>query len=223
MLEKFLFENPHGQNLPYLKYTPKELPEDGYPLIVFMHGFGERGPSDGSQVEKIANYGLPKSIAGGKDYPCMIVAPQCPDDNFWPSFMESLNRFLDHVIAENPININRIYLTGMSMGGSATWTWAMGRPDRFAAIAPVCGEGISWYGDVLANLPIWAFHGDIDQRVLPHTSLDMVSRINKCGGHAKLTILTCVKHNAWDYAYTDELIEWLLSHTRPTAIPVVTE
>lgn len=214
MYEKLLFENPHGQSLPYLKYTPKEAPsEEGYPLVVFMHGYGERGPSDGSEVDLVAKHGPFKHIAAGTEYPVMMVAPQCPNTNFWPSYVESMNRFLDHVIAENKIDTDRIYLTGLSMGGTATWLWGMGSRERFAALAPVCGEGITWHGSSLAKMPIWAFHGDIDETVNPHESLEMVSRINKRGGNAKLTLLTGVKHNAWTYAYSgSDLVEWFLTH-----------
>ena len=86
---------------------------------------------------------------------------------------------------------------------------------RFAALAPICGEGISWYGGSLANTPVWTFHGDIDPTVSPHESLSMVSRINQRGGKAKLTILCGVKHNAWDYAYCDELVDWLMEQSLP--------
>ena len=213
MYEKLHFENPHGQSLPYLKYTPKEMPEGGYPLVVFMHGYGERGPTDGSEVDLVAKHGPMKHVAAGKEYPYMIVAPQCPNTNFWPSYVESMNRFLDHVIAENKIDVSRIYLTGLSMGGTATWIWGMGSRERFAAIAPVCGEGISWHGGSLVKMPVWTFHGDIDETVNPHATLAMVSKINKRGGHAKLTLLHGVKHNAWDYAYEgDELTNWFLQH-----------
>ena len=211
MYEKKYFENPHGQSFPYLQYTPKELPEGGkYPLVVFMHGYGECGPVDGSEVELVAKHGFLKHVSKGTEYPFMIVAPQCPRGNYWGSFVEPLNRFLDSVIQENAVDTDRIYLTGLSMGGTATWLWGTGYPERFAALAPICGEGISWYGFSVAKKPIWTFHGDIDDVVSPHESLSMVSQINRHGGHAKLTILTGVKHNAWDYAYNDELAAWLM-------------
>lgn len=215
--EKLLFENPHGQDLPYLKYTPKGLPADGkFPLVVFMHGHGECGPDDGSEVDLVAKHGFLKHVAAGTDYPFMIVAPQCPRGNYWGSYVESLNRFLDYVLETCPVDPDRVTLTGLSMGGTATWLWGMGNPDRFAALAPVCGEGISWYGGSLARIPIWTFHGDIDESVTPHATLAMVSRINKRGGNAKFTVLAGVKHNAWDYAYGDELAAWLAEKRRET-------
>jgi len=214
MYEKCYFENAHGQSFHYLSYTPQEAPtEEGYPLIVFMHGAGERGETDGSELELVAKHGFFRFIGEGKEYPTVMVAPQCPKGNYWPSYVESLNRFLDHVIERYPIDTNRIYLTGLSMGGTATWVWSMGSPHRFAAIAPVCGEGITWYGGSLKNMPVRTFHGDIDSSVSPHESLEMVSRINQKGGHAELIVLPGVKHNAWDYAYNDALVDWLLTHS----------
>lgn len=215
MYEKLYAENPSGQSFHYLKYTPKETGENGkYPLLVFMHGAGERGNADGSELDVAARHGFFARVAEGKEYPFMMVAPQCPADHYWGSYIESLNRFLDYIIANNNIDTNRIYLTGLSMGGTATWLWSLGNPERFAAVAPVCGEGISWYAEKLVNIPIRASHGDIDNVVSPHESLAMVSAINQRGGNASLTLFPGVGHNAWDYAYNDELVSWLMSHSK---------
>lgn len=215
MYTKLYFDNPTGQSLHYLNYTPANADrEEKLPLLIFMHGYGERGPADGSLVDNVAKHGYFKHIANGEEFPFMMVAPQCPDTNFWLAYIESLGKFLDHVIAENNVDTDRIYLTGLSMGGTATWTWAMSEPERFAAIAPVCGEGITWHAKRIAALPIKAFHGDIDDVVTPHESLEMVSRINKAGGNASLTLFSGVKHNAWDYAYNRELIEWFAQQSK---------
>jgi len=215
MYEKLYFENSVGQGFHYLKYIPKDFNQgEKLPLLIIMHGYGERGSADGSEVEKVAKHGYFKNIANGEDFPFIMVAPQCPNDNYWGSFIESLDKFLDCVIEENSVDENRIYLTGLSMGGTATWLWAMSKPKRFAAIAPVCGEGISWHGFSLVNIPIKAFHGDIDDVVTPHASLEMVSRINKAGGKASLTLFPGVRHNAWDYAYNRELIQWFAEQSK---------
>ena len=209
MYEKLYFDNPAGNGFHYLKYIPSNIKADEkQPLLIFMHGAGERGNTDGSEVDKVAKHGYFARVAEGKEYPFVMVAPQCPSGNYWGSYIESRNKFLDFIIEENNIDTNRIYLTGLSMGGTASWLWALGNPERFAAVAPVCGEGISWYGEKLVKIPIKAFHGDIDDAVSPHASLAMVSKINKLGGKASLTLYPGVKHNAWDYAYNDELIEW---------------
>ncbi len=211
--EKLYYNAEVGYSFHYLKYTPKDATGEKMPLLIFMHGAGERGSRDGSELDRVASHGYFKQIRMGKEFPMMMVAPQCPRDHFWPSFIESLNRFLDYIIENNNVDPDRIYLTGLSMGGTATWLWAQDNAERFAAIAPVCGEGISWYGGRLTNLPIRAFHGDIDEAVSPHQSLAMVSAINKYRhtNNATLTIFPGVEHNAWDYAYTDELIEWFLT------------
>ncbi|MBQ3127168.1 MAG: dienelactone hydrolase family protein [Clostridia bacterium] len=213
MYTKRIFSNPHGQSFHYLHYAPAEVSEP-LPLIVFLHGYGECGPADGSDVDRVAKHGYFKYIAQDKDYPCIMVAPQCPKGKYWGSFVESLNRFLDAMLAENKVDPNRVYLTGLSMGGTGTWLWSLDNPDRFAAIAPICGEGISWYGVNLAKLPCRIFHGDCDDSVSPHASLAMVEKINRNGGRAELIILPGVKHNAWDRAYDDDLIAWFMRHSR---------
>lgn len=213
MYTKRFFDNPYGQSFHYLHYTPAEVNEP-MPLVVFMHGYGECGPADGSDVDHVARHGFFKHMKQDKEYPCIMVAPQCPKGKYWGSFIESLNRFLDMILAQNKVDPDRVYLTGLSMGGTATWLWSLDSPERFAAIAPICGEGISWHGPHLAGLPCRILHGDCDDAVSPHASLAMVERINRAGGHAELIILPGVKHNAWDYAYNDDLLNWLLSHKR---------
>jgi len=225
MYTKHYYNADFGQGFHYLKYTPKDLPTDEkLPLVIYMHGAGERGNADGSQVDLVSVHGYFKHIKQGKEYPVMMVAPQCPAGGYWGSHIESLNRFLDHVIAENNVDTERIYLTGNSMGGTATWLWALDNAERFAAIAPVCGEGISWYGGRLSDLPVRAFHGDCDTVVSPHQSLAMVAAINLYSkkANASLTLLPGVAHNAWDPVYSDDsLIEWFLTQRnigRPSII-----
>ena len=183
------------------------------PLVVFMHGAGERGEADGSELDLVARHGFFKKAGRGQQYPFMMVGPQCPKNEYWGSYLESLNQFLDYIIKENDVDTDRIYLTGLSMGGTATWLWALGNPERFAAIAPVCGQGINWYAGKLINKPVRVYHGDIDEVVSVHESVEMVSSINRKGGHATLKLFHGVKHNAWDYAYENEMVEWLMQHS----------
>lgn len=215
MYTKHYYNAEVGHGFHYLKYVPKDAaPGEKLPLVVYMHGAGERGNADGSELDKAATHGYFKFIAQGKEYPVMMVSPQCPTDNYWGSYIESLDRFLDYIIAENNVDVTRVYLTGYSMGGTATWLWSQACAERFAAIAPVCGEGISWYGGRLKDVPVRAFHGDCDTVVSPHQSLAMVSAINLYNKrtNASLTLFPGVAHNAWDYAHNDELIEWFLEH-----------
>lgn len=215
MYEKLYFDNPMGKSFHYLKYTPKDV-KGKMPLLVFMHGAGERGEADGSEIELVARHGFFKQIRKyNSEFPFMMVGPQCPKNEYWGSYLESVNRFLDHIISENDIDTDRIYLTGLSMGGTATWLWALDSPQRFAAIAPVCGQGINWYAGKLINMPVRVYHGDIDEVVSVHESVEMVSSINRKGGNATLKLFHGVKHNAWDYAYTDEMIEWLMQYPLP--------
>lgn len=115
---------------------------------------------------------------------------------------------MDEVLATYAVDPVRVYLTGLSMGG--TWQWLMANPERFAAAAPVCGSGVYWYASRIAQKPIWIFHGAEDTTVLLEESLNMYRALLKSGGHPKLTVYETVNHNAWDYAYTDELAQWFL-------------
>lgn len=223
MYTKHYYNAEFGQGFHYLKYTPNVTTDEKLPLVIYMHGAGERGNTDGSEVDLVSVHGYFKYIKQGKDYPVMMVAPQCPSGSYWGSYIESLNRFLDHIIKENNVDTTRIYLTGNSMGGTATWLWALDNAERFAAIAPVCGEGISWYGGRLSALPVRAFHGDCDTVVSPHQSLSMVAAINLYSnkGNASLTLFPGVAHNAWDPAYDDSLIEWFLTHRNNGHAPII--
>ena len=212
MYEKLYFDNKNGKSFHYLKYTPESNGEK-MPLVVFMHGAGERGEADGSELDLVARHGFFKKAGRGQQYPFMMVGPQCPRNEYWGSYLESLNQFLDYIIKENNVDTDRIYLTGLSMGGTATWLWALGNPERFAAIAPVCGQGINWYAGKLINKPVRVYHGDIDEVVSVHESVEMVSSINRKGGHATLKLFHGVKHNAWDYAYENEMVEWFMQYS----------
>lgn len=214
MIEKCFWQNsiPGRQSFGYLKALPPDFDcTKKYPLLVFLHGSGECG----DDVELVRFNGPLRFGDDGNDMTrsFIIVAPQCPEDKYWGCFQESLNDFLDSLIKELPVDSSRIYLTGLSMGGTGTWLWALSNPERFAAIAPVCGCGIPWYAGRLCDMPVWAFHGDKDDAVDVSGSIQMTEAVNRCGGDAKLTLYGGVGHNCWVQAYgTPELYEWLLSH-----------
>lgn len=197
-------------NFKYLKYLPKDFDENKkYPLVLFLHGAGERS----DDPELIAIHGFMEHIKNGAEYPFICVAPQCPPGKYWGCFTESLLAFLDYICETLPVDLERVYLTGLSMGGTGTWMLAMAAPERFAAIAPVCGSGIYWYAGALVNTPIMMYHGDCDDIVPISCSIEMLNSVNKRGGKAELKILYGVKHSAWTAAYRgDELVNWLLSH-----------
>ena len=196
-------------NFKYAQYLPKDFDNTKkYPLVLFLHGAGERG----DDLEGATRHGYMKYVREeGREYPFICIAPQCPVMKYWGCYTESLLAFLDYLEESLPIDKKRIYMTGFSMGGMGTFMLAMAAPDRFAAIAPVCGCGISWNGGVLKDMPVLMYHGDCDSIVPINESVDMLTSINRRGGSAQLKICYGVGHNAWDYAYTDDtLIDWMM-------------
>jgi dipeptidyl aminopeptidase/acylaminoacyl peptidase len=198
----------------YLLYLPPDYNKDvqkQWPMILFLHGMGERG----SNLEKVKAHGPPRHIAQGQDYPFVIVSPQCPDDAWWD--VDVLLALLDAVTESIRVDRNRVYLTGLSMGGYGTWALAARQPERFAAVAPVCGGGKVAAAPRFKELPVWAFHGERDRLVPPEKSREMVDAINKAGGNAKLTVYPEVGHDSWTQTYENpELYNWLLRHRRRT-------
>jgi predicted peptidase len=197
-------------SLNYLLYLPPEYESrDDWPLILFLHGRGESG----DDLELVKKHGLPKRIAAGDNFPFVVVAPQCPDTTAWPELVWELNLLLDHLIDTCKIDTRRVYLTGMSMGGYGTFFLASRFPERFAAIAPVCGGGGRWMRRKLAPIPAWVFHGDADDRVPIAESEEMVNLIREAGGDVKFTVYPGVGHDSWTETYNNPaLYDWFLSH-----------
>jgi predicted peptidase len=198
----------------YLVYLPAHYESSSHfwPLILFLHGAGERG--DDPNIVK--QQGLAKRLAEGADLPFIVTAPQCPTNQSWST--DSLGRLLDLVDHDYRIDSARIYVTGMSMGGRGTWSMALGFPNRFAAIAPVCGRGDPSTVGSIANLPVWAFHGALDSLVPLQRSREMVEAMRANGGEARLTIYDDADHDSWTRAYADpELYVWLLTKHRRQA------
>lgn len=213
MYTKHKWESDIYFNFNYLQYLPEDYDENNkYPLVLFLHGAGERG----TNLDSVANHGFLQYVREeDRQYPFICIAPQCPNGKYWGCYTESIIAFLDYICAKMPVDNERIYLTGLSMGGTGTWMLAMADPERFAAIAPVCGSGICWYGEVLKNTPIYMVHGDCDNTVPIGESINMLNSVNRNGGNARLKICYGLGHNAWDVAYNgDELVNWLLSHKK---------
>jgi predicted peptidase len=205
-----------GYSIPYLLYLPEgEVPEGGHPLILFLHG---RGESDGP-LSVVAKWGPPRMAARGEGLPYIVVSPQCPRETNWsaPEQQAAVLELLEHVLASQRSDRNRVYLTGLSMGGYGTWRLAAAHPDKFAAAAPVCGGGRVEDAAALTKLPIWAFHGTEDEAVPLRRSEEMVEAIEAAGGVAvRFTTLEHVGHNSWSAAYaTPELYQWLNQHSLP--------
>ena len=199
--------------LDYLLFLPEgySKEEKKWPLILFLHGSGERGEN----LEKVKRHGPLKMVGKQKDFPFIVLSPQCPKGLWWSHRAESLVALLDEVISLYEVDNNRIYLTGLSLGGFGTWHLACGYPERFAAIAPICGGGELYLAERLKNVPVWAFHGAKDKAVPLERSQEMVDKIKKAGGNARLTVYPKAGHNAWTATYSNpELYKWFLSHEK---------
>lgn len=196
--------------LKYLLYLPPgyEKGSDLWPMILFLHGAGETG----EDLAKVKIHGPPKIIDAGKTLPFVVVSPQSPQRG-WNVL--ALNALLDEVIKSHRIDADRVYLTGLSMGGRGTWDLAAAYPERFAAIVPICGSGNPGDGRKLKNIPAWVFHGAKDTGVPLELSENMVKAVNKAGGSAKLTVYPEAGHDSWTETYNNpELYQWLLEQKR---------
>jgi predicted peptidase len=197
----------------YLLFLPEDYgkQEKDWPMMLFLHGAGERG----SDLQKVKIHGPPKIVEAQGDFPFVVVSPQCPEDRWWNDDLDVLIKLLDEIVATYDIDQDRVYLTGLSMGGYGTWALASKYPDRFAAIAPICGGGTMLMALGLKDVPVWAFHGAKDQVVPVGESERMVETINARGGNAKLTAYPEAGHDSWTKSYENqELYDWLLSHHR---------
>ena len=185
-------------------------PTKKWPLMLFLHGAGERG----SDVEKVRTHGPVKEVRRGHKLPFIIVAPQCVENELWD--VPSLIALLDHVEHHYRVDKDREYLTGLSMGGFGTWELAAAQPGRFAAIAPVCGGGNWIKAWMLTKTPVWAVHGDADPVVPVDETRRMVDRLKALGNpEVKLTIVPGGGHDVWtDFYASDDIYNWFLQHKR---------
>ncbi len=197
----------------YLLFLPEDYGEkqQRWPLIMFLHGAGERG----SDLKKVKVHGPPKIVENRKDFSFIVVSPQCPTGDWWTDKVEVLINLLDDIVARYKVDKKRVYLTGLSMGGYGTWSLASAYPERFAAIAPICGGGKRFMAMRLKDIPVWVFHGAKDRVVPLKESEEMVSAIRKRGGNAKLTIYPDAGHDSWTETYNNqELYDWFLEHRK---------
>jgi len=197
----------------YLLYLPEDYgrKEQKWPLMLFLHGAGERGDN----LDLVKKHGPPKLVERGKQFPFIIVSPQCPAGVWWPEKIDTLVALLDEIASKYAVDTDRVYLTGLSMGGFGTWSLACRHPERFAAIAPICGGGMWFLADRLKAVPVWAFHGAKDPVVPLDMSESMVKAVKRMGGDARLMVYPEAQHDSWTATYSNpKLYEWFLSHRK---------
>lgn len=222
--EKYI--NTKGDTLNYRFLFPDHDTLRKYPLVIFLHGSGERGNDNLSQLKwGVANFATDQNM---KLHPSFVIAPQCPAKENWASFsnrnnnaglslnpspsrpMELLISLIYETIKNFPIDTNRIYITGLSMGGFGTFDAIERYPHLFAAAVPVCGGADISKATSIKHIPIWIFHGAEDPAVDPAFSLNMVQALTIAGAHPGYTQYPEVGHFSWIAAYSDPLmLEWL--------------
>ena len=205
-----------GREIKYVVYVPRSYdPRKPMPAVLFLNGKQECGTDGLRQV-----YHLGGAIMLSVDkWPFIIIFPQKQDaEHQWEDEEPMAMAILNKTLSEYSIDRSRLYLTGLSQGGHGTWAIAAMHPDLFAAIAPICGYGDKAMAEKVAQLPIWAFHGDADTTVPPDKSQEMVNWIREASGSPKFTVYSGIGHNSWDKAYREEdLPGWLLEHTKRTS------
>lgn len=196
------------KNIQYIERMPA-MKAEKYPLIINIHGAGGRGTS----LDGIRNSAVEQYADANPDFPAVVICPLC-FANTWFDIFEQLKEFIEYASTLPYVDTSRVYLTGTSMGGYASWQLLMSFPEKFAAAIVCCGGGMYWNSSRI-KIPVWAFHGEDDPTVLCVESKNMVKAINDAGGQAKLTLLPGVLHNCWDYAYgRKETYDFLFANAR---------
>jgi predicted peptidase len=203
--------------LDYLLHLPRRYAHRRrWPLILFLHGAGERG----EDLELVKRHGVPRLAEEDESLPLVAVSPQCPKGERWHLYLKTLGALLDDIVARYSVDPRRIYLSGLSMGGYGTWHLAARYPDRFAALAPICGGGLPSCGfpekaRSLRDVPVWAFHGALDTIVPLEEAQRLVDVLRASGGDVRLTVYPDAGHDSWTRTYADPaFFEWLLAQRR---------
>lgn len=217
---------PNGTVVKYRWSAPETL-EAGktYPLVLFLHGAGERGTNNAAQLK----HGVTAILEGARKLgePCFLIAPQCPPSGWWapinrktmqadpagkPVLLDALLALTEEVTKTQPIDSKRFYVTGLSMGGFGTWSLLARVPDKIAAAIPICGGGDPAQAAKFKDVPIWAFHGEADPTVPVKNTKDMIAALEQAGGKPKATYYPNVQHDSWTQTYADPaVIKWLFA------------
>jgi predicted peptidase len=217
-------------HMKYLFYLPESYGEDPHkkwPLILFLHGMGERGDN----LDLLKKHPLPKILDEQKDFPCIVVSPQLSvDKSLWDDFIDPLKELLDQIQSKYSVDTQRVYVTGFSMGGAGIRNFALRYPHYFAAIVPIAGAYKFRSKEIpdnlcdLKELPIWAFHGGKDGAVQAWQTEILVNALKVCGCSIRYTLYPEADHSqSWIKAYADpELYIWLFAQTlkQPNKIPI---
>jgi len=218
----------------YLLFVPKDYKATGekWPLMLFLHGLGECSNDD---LDKVKIHGPAKIVEGRPDFPFVLITPQCPPPPGYdpakagaltsPQVIElvrkawnpkELIQLVGHVLDKLNVDPDRVYVTGLSMGGYGTWRLAATYPDRFAAAVPICGGGeYNQMSPALSRVPIWAFHGAKDPTVPISESKHMIYALRQVSGDIRFTTYPDAAHNSWEQTYNNqEVYDWLLAHRR---------
>jgi predicted peptidase len=226
------YKNANGDSLLYRQLYPDANRVRKYPLVIFLHGSGERGNDNDAQLKwGVNNFASDKNLTL---YPAFVIAPQCPTGQGWANFssrnrdeltlaptpnktMELLMELIQQTIKKFPIDTNRIYITGLSMGGFGTFDAISRYPNVFAAAVPVCGGGDLSKVPIIKDIPMWIVTGAEDSAVSPVYSIEMARALQKAGAHPGYTQYPEVGHFSWIMAYSDPLImEWLFRQRKTT-------
>jgi predicted peptidase len=225
-----VFQDTAGNKLPYRVLAPAKLdPAAKYPLVIFLHGAGERGSDNKKQLVHGMNDFASDEIMA--KYPAFVIAPQCPEGQKWVDIdwsaeshqmpakpseaMASVFDLIDSYLKTKPIDPKRIYITGLSMGGYGTWDAIQRRPELFAAAVPICGGGDPILAKQIQVVPIWAFHGDKDEAVKVERSRQMIEALKDVGAEPKYTEYKGVGHDSWTKTYKDPAVyEWMFAQRK---------
>lgn len=208
---EFSVQVPETVQMNHWLYLPENYEQqEQWPLLVFLHGAGERG----DDLQKVKVHGPPRLIAEGHEFPFIVVSPQCVSNQRWNP--DAVAHLVDHLCEKYKIDRQRMYLTGLSMGGYGTWATLAAHPKLFAAAAPICGGGDPNTVAQFKHVPLWVFHGAKDSVVPLRRSQEMVDALQAVGGNVKLTVYPEAEHDSWTESYAnDELYQFLLQHQRP--------
>jgi predicted peptidase len=200
--------------LPYRLASPTVEKGKRYPLVLFLHGRGESGTDNARQLK----HGAPAFVtpAFAAAHPAFILAPQCPNDSYWGGVtLDRVIRLVRHVMATQPVDPDRVYITGLSMGGYGTWEALARHAGLWTAAIPICGGGNPLSTIEIGKVPVWAFHGAADPVVPVTATRAMVERLKKAGGTVKYTEYPGVEHDSWTQTYADpEVLEWLFAQRK---------